>query len=103
QPGSTVRSSGTTDEAEIVVIGGGVIGCSIAWHLCRLGLRDVLLLERHELSAEATARAAGLVLHASSEPSIIRMVARSCAAMAELDAAFGEDVGFRRVGSISVL
>lgn len=92
-----------TDEAEVVILGGGVLGCSIAYHLCRLGISDVLVIERNDLAGEATARAAGLVLHAASDSTTIRMVARTRAAMAELAAEFGEDAGFRQVGSLSAL
>lgn len=96
-------STGFIDEAEVVIVGGGIIGCSIAYHLCRLGIADVLVLERNELSGQATARAAGLVLHASSDRNTVRMVSRTRAAMAELEENFGEDPGFRQVGSLSAL
>ena len=56
-----VSSVDFVDEADVVIVGGGIIGCSIAYHLGRLGITDVLVLERNELSAQATARAAGLV------------------------------------------
>ncbi len=49
------------DSAEIVIIGGGAVGCSIAYHLARLGKRDVLLLEKAGLTQGATWHAAGLV------------------------------------------
>jgi 4-methylaminobutanoate oxidase (formaldehyde-forming) len=98
-----VSSVDFVDEAEVVIVGGGIIGCSIAYHLGRLGIADVLVLERNELSSQATARAAGLLLHASSDRNVIRMVSRTRAAMAELAADFGEDAGFRQVGSLSVI
>ena len=47
--------------AQVVVVGGGVIGTSIAYHLTRAGVRDVLLLERHQLTAGTTWHAAGLI------------------------------------------
>lgn len=98
-----MSSAGFVDEADVVIVGGGIIGCSIAYHLCRLGITDVLVLERNELSGEATARAAGLVLHASSDRNVVRMVSRTRAAMAELEQDFGEDAGFRQVGTLSAL
>ena len=48
-------------EANVVIIGGGVIGCSIAYHLAKLGFDDVVLLERQQLTSGTTWHAAGLV------------------------------------------
>ena len=47
--------------ADVVIIGGGVVGCSIAYHLTKLGIRDVVLLERRQLTCGTTWHAAGLV------------------------------------------
>jgi len=47
--------------ADVVIIGGGVVGCSIAYHLTKLGIRDVVLLERKQLTCGTTWHAAGLV------------------------------------------
>ena len=48
-------------QADVVIIGGGVVGCSIAYHLTQLGIRDVVLLERKQLTCGTTWHAAGLV------------------------------------------
>ena len=48
-------------QASVVIIGGGVAGCSIAYHLTKLGVRDVVLLERRQLTCGTTWHAAGLV------------------------------------------
>jgi len=50
-------------QAQVVIIGGGVIGCSVAYHLTRLGWKDVVLLERKELTCGTTWHAAGLVVN----------------------------------------
>ena len=47
--------------AEVVIIGGGVVGCSIAYHLTKIGVRDVVLLERKQLTCGTTWHAAGLI------------------------------------------
>ncbi|GIK99135.1 MAG: hypothetical protein BroJett029_33440 [Alphaproteobacteria bacterium] len=91
------------DEAEVAIVGGGILGCSIAYHLGRRGVADVLLVERGELATQATARAAGLVLHGAADRNSLRMVRRTRAAMAELEDAFGEDPGFRPVGSLALV
>ena len=51
----------TSERAAIVVVGGGITGCSVAYHLARAGLRDVLLVEKAELTSGSTCHAAGLV------------------------------------------
>jgi 4-methylaminobutanoate oxidase (formaldehyde-forming) len=77
-----------------------VIGCSVAYHLCQAGIRDVLILERNELSSGATARSAGCFFHTRSEPSTSRMISRTRAAIAELESLLGESLDFRQVGCI---
>ena len=68
-----------TDTARVVIIGGGIWGCSIAYHLARAGVSDVLVLERGELASGNTSQAAGLVgqLRASE------LMARSIMAVVE--------------------
>lgn len=88
------------DEATVVVIGGGVIGCSVAYHLAARGITDVVVLERGQLSGGATARAAGLVCHARSDASTVRMIDRTCRAIVELEDLLDEKLDFHQVGSI---
>ena len=59
--------------AKIVIIGGGVGGTSVAYHLARLGERDVVLLDRHELTSGSTFHSAGLVGQLRSDPTLTRM------------------------------
>ena len=60
-----VTTSGTVpSRAQVVIVGGGVIGCSIAYHLAHLGWTDVVLLEQHQLTAGTTWHAAGLITSA---------------------------------------
>ena len=55
-------SSSLPSQARVVIIGGGVIGCSTAYHLAKLGWRDVVILERKQLTSGTTWHAAGLVV-----------------------------------------
>jgi sarcosine oxidase subunit beta len=88
------------DEAAVVIIGGGIIGCSAAYHLAKAGITDVLVLERNQLSSGATARAAGLVCHARSDISTTRMVDRTMRAVAELEQLLEEKLDFHQTGSV---
>lgn len=85
--------------AEVIIIGGGVIGCGIAYHLAKAG-RDVLLLEKGELAAGTTSQAAGLVGQLRSSATMIRLMQLSMGAITSLRRDTGEDPGFRQVGSI---
>lgn len=86
--------------ARIVIIGGGAIGCSIAYHLAKLGERDVLLLEKKALTAGSTWHAAGLVGQLRSKVNLTRLMQYSAKLCATIGAETGQDVGFHRVGSI---
>src|SRR5690554_2646947 len=91
---------GVIDQAAVVIIGGGVIGCSAAYHLAKRGITDVLVIERNQLASGATARAAGLVCHARSDVSTVHMVKRTLDAIRELEALLEEEIDFHQVGSI---
>ncbi len=61
-----------SERAAIVVVGGGITGCSVAYHLAKAGLRDVLLLEKAELTSGSTCHAAGLVTQFNPSPTMMR-------------------------------
>ena len=61
-------------QAQVVIIGGGVGGCSIAYHLTLMGWKDVVLLERHELTSGSTWHSAGLVGQMRSDANLTRMM-----------------------------
>ena len=61
--------------AKVVVIGGGVVGCSILFHLAKFGLKDCILLERKELTSGSSWHAAGNVHVISNDPNISRLMA----------------------------
>ncbi|POX61400.1 sarcosine oxidase subunit beta [Streptomyces sp. Ru62] len=89
--------------AEVVIVGGGVMGTSIAWHLARAGVRDVVLVERDELAAGSTSKAAGGVRAQFSDELNIRLGARSLEAFGRFEEEVGQDIGLRRVGYLFLL
>jgi len=89
--------------AQVVIIGGGVIGVNIAYHLVQLGVRDVLLLEAHRLTAGTTWHAAGLVTSAGMVDETAMFMARYTRDLyARLEAETGVATGFRTIGHISL-
>ena len=89
--------------AQVVIVGGGVIGCSIAYHLAAAGWTDVVLLERHELTAGTTWHAAGLITSAGMVDETSLWMARySRDLYARLEAETGHATGFRPVGHITL-
>ncbi len=90
------------DRTEIVVIGGGIVGCSIAYHLTRRDISDVLLLEQGALTCGTTWHAAGLVSQLKSTHSLTRLATYSARLFEELEDETGQATGYRTPGSISV-
>ena len=88
--------------ARVVIIGGGVIGCSVAYHLTQLGWRDVVLLERKQLTSGTTWHAAGLIAQLRSSKNMTRLAKYSQELYGELEAETGVATGFRRNGSITI-
>src|SRR5262245_3366243 len=88
--------------ARVVIIRGGMVGCSSAYHRTKLGWLDVLLLERRELSCGTTWHAAGLVGQLRSSHNLTRLARYGAVLYERLEAETGQATGFRRSGSISV-
>src|SRR4051794_35307135 len=88
--------------AEIVVVGGGVIGASVAYHLTKVGKTDVLMLEQGHLSGGTTWHAAGLVGPLRASESGTRLVQYSAELYASLEAETGLATGYRNVGGVIV-
>lgn len=88
--------------ASAVIVGGGVIGCSIAYHLAKLGWSDVLLLERSQLGCGTTWHAAGLVTTLRDTEAQTELARYSLALYATLEAETGQATGFNRCGSIQL-
>ena len=100
--GRAVPNRNLPDRAEVVVVGGGVVGCAIAYHLVRRGIRDVLLLEQNQLTSGTTWHAAGLAAQLKSTYSLTKLATYSVRLFEALEDETGQATGFRAPGSISV-
>lgn len=90
------------DRARVVIIGGGVIGTSVAYHLTKLGMTDVVLLEQGQLSSGTTWHAAGLVGQLRASESATRLVQYSTELYAELEDETGLSAGYKQCGGVTV-
>ena len=89
------------DRAQAMIIGGGVAGCSVAYHLSLMGWRDIVLLERKRLTSGTTWHAAGLIGQLRGNANMTRLAKYSTDLYARLEKETGLATGFRQVGSIS--
>jgi len=89
-------------KARAVIIGGGVIGCSLAYHLAKLGWKDVVLLERKQLTSGTTWHAAGLIAQLRATANMTKLAKYSQELYGNLEAETGVATGFKRCGSITV-
>jgi heterotetrameric sarcosine oxidase gamma subunit len=89
-------------QAQVVIIGGGIIGCSVAYHLTKLGWSDVVLLEQGQLSGGTTWHAAGLVGQLRSHANMTSLIKYSTQLYSELEAETGLATGWKNCGSLSV-
>ncbi|MCX8506874.1 MAG: FAD-dependent oxidoreductase [Alphaproteobacteria bacterium] len=88
--------------AEIVIVGGGIVGVSIAYHLTKLGKRDVVLLERKKFTSGTTWHAAGLVGQLRATLNLTRLAQYTANLYANLEKETGQSTGFKQRGSISL-
>jgi glycine cleavage system aminomethyltransferase T/glycine/D-amino acid oxidase-like deaminating enzyme len=88
--------------AHIVIIGGGIMGCSVAYHLSALGERDIVLLEQGRLTAGTTWHAAGLVGQLRAHESMTRLIRYSTELYSKLEADTGLATGWKQCGSLAV-
>ena len=86
--------------ARVVIIGGGIIGCSTAYHLTQMGWQDVVILEKGELTSGSTWHAAGLVGQLRSERNITRMLQYSVSLYDKLEAETGLATGWKMSGCL---
>src|SRR2546422_7088466 len=89
--------------ASAVIIGGGVVGCSIAYHLARRGLHDVVVLERETVGSGTTSKAAGGIRVQFSSETEIRFSLESIRVFERFQEEFGVDPGYRKIGYLYLL
>ena len=87
-------------EAKVAVVGGGVAGCSLAYHLTKLGLGDIVLLEQHELTSGSTWHAAGLCTQLNPSYNLMGLLRYSVELYQTLERETGQAVGYHRCGSV---
>jgi 4-methylaminobutanoate oxidase (formaldehyde-forming) len=87
---------------QVVIIGGGIVGCSVAYHLTKLGWKDVAVIERKTLTCGTTWHAAGLVGQLRSTANITKLAQYTSKLYASLEEETGQATGFKQTGSISV-
>lgn len=87
-------------QARVVIIGGGIIGCSTAYHLAKIGWNDVVLLERHKLSSGSSFHAAGLVGQLRNSANVTQLLKYSVELYDRLEAETGQATGWKRNGGL---
>jgi glycine cleavage system aminomethyltransferase T/glycine/D-amino acid oxidase-like deaminating enzyme len=94
-----MSEQGLPERAQVVIVGGGVIGCSVAYHLAKLGWTDVVLLERDKLTSGTTWHAAGLIVSGGMTTETLAWMAKYSRDLYEvLEDETGLSTGFRPVG-----
>ncbi len=100
--GAATSHKSLPSSAQVVIIGGGIVGCSVAYHLSLRGVTDVVLIEQGSLTGGTTWHAAGLVSQLKSTHSLTRLATYSARLFEALEGETGQATGFRTPGSISV-
>ena len=88
--------------AQVVVIGGGVVGCSVLYHLTKAGWKDVVLLERDQLTCGSTWHAAGGFHTLNGDPNVAKLQAYTIRLYKELEEISGEKCGLHLTGGIAL-
>ncbi len=92
--------SAIPQHARVVIVGGGIVGCSTAYHLAKLGWKDIVLLERHKLTSGSTFHAAGLVGQLRSQAGITQLLGHSIELYDRLEAETGLATGWKKNGGL---
>ncbi len=88
--------------AQVVIIGGGIVGCSVAYHLCKLGWKDVVVVERKTIASGTTWAAAGLLGQLWSNAALTKLAVYGADLYSRLEEETGQPTGYQRPGSIRV-
>jgi len=91
------------ESAEVVIVGGGVMGASVAYHLTSLGVTDVVLLERNELASGSTSKSAGGIRAQFADELNVRIALRSIDEFAAFTELIGADIDFHQTGYLFLL
>ena len=89
-----------TNQAQVVVIGGGVVGCSVLYHLTKLGWTDVILLERKELTSGSTWHAAGGMHTINGDPNVAKLQQYTIELYREIEELSEQSIGMHMTGGI---
>ena len=89
--------------ASIVIVGGGVVGCSIAYHLAGRGVRDVVVLERETVGSGTTSKAAGGIRSQFPTETEIRFSLEAIGVFERFREEFGVDIGYRKIGYLFLI
>ncbi|MBO9371325.1 MAG: FAD-binding oxidoreductase [Chloroflexi bacterium] len=93
----------TADACDVVIIGAGVIGCSTAYHLARMGITNVVVLEKEEVGSGSSSKSAAMLsIHSCDDDWSLRLVRYSCGRYMQFEDEVGESCGFRRTGWLSI-
>ncbi len=95
--------TGAAQDAAVVIIGGGIMGTSTAYHLARAGVRNIVLLEANELASGSSGKPLGGVRAQFSDPANIALGARSLNAYHRFNDEFGVDIGYQQVGYLFLI
>jgi len=88
--------------AQVVIVGGGIVGCSVLYHLTKLGCRDVVLCERKELTAGSSWHAAGQIHALNSDPAVARLQGYTIGLYREIQEISSQDVGLHLTGGLLI-
>ena len=101
-PAASAPAKVLPKHARVVIIGGGILGCSVAYHLGKLGWRDIVLLEQGQLTCGTTWHAAGLVGQLHGSHASTEFAKYTVELLKTIEAETGQDPGYRESGSISI-
>ena len=88
--------------SNIIIIGGGLLGCSTAYQLAKKGAKNILLIDRKEIASQSSARAACLLTRARTKPGLMEMVQETYDCIDEIEEMLGESLGLQCCGSITI-